>query len=502
MTEGILPFGPGGLMVIGAYLLGLLLIGGFGHRAQKENSLRDFYLGGSGIGFAALLLTLYATQYSGNTMLGFSGRAYRTGFGFLVSVHFMIAIIISYLLFAPQLHRLGKRYGFITPTDYLKQRFQSPTLNLIAPLLMIAALGNYLLAQLIAMGRALQGLTSLPPETAFVGGVVVLASVILVYENLGGFRAVAWTDVIQGLILMAGFAILIVLVFRTYGSLPDTVSSLLAGDEADRAKVLPPDATANRRWLSYILLFGLGASLYPQAIQRIFAAKSESTLRKSLSVMALLPLTTALIAVIVGVTGAANIPNLSASQSDQILTLICREIQAGSVLGYWLVVVLFSAILGALMSTADSCLLTLSSMVTKDVYRAFFRPNATQAQLTRVGKLASLLILVLMSLLAIYLNQLETKPTLVKLLDMKFDMLVQLVPAFMIGIHWQRLRSGPVAVGLIAGLITTFSLYGQTQIQALGFHSGLYGLLVNLSIAVIGSKLAPTPNANSLNTPR
>ena len=125
MTENTLPFGVGGFTVIGLYLAGLLVIGWFGRRAQKENSMRDFYLGGSGIGFIALLLTLYATQYSGNTMLGFSGKAYRTGFAFLVSVHFMISIIVGYLLFAPQLHRLSKKYGFITPTDFLNHRFGS-----------------------------------------------------------------------------------------------------------------------------------------------------------------------------------------------------------------------------------------------------------------------------------------------------------------------------------------------------------------------------------------
>ncbi len=489
MNDSIIPFGKGGLGVIALYLVGLLLIGWYGRRARQEESLRDFYLAGPGVGFIALLLTLYATQYSGNTMLGFSGRAYRTGFTFLVSVHFMISIIIGYLLFAPQLHRLSKKFRFITPTDFLNHRYRSRTVNLLGLGIMVAALGNYLLAQLIAMGRALQGLTTMPPQTAFVAGVIILATIILVYETLGGFRAVVWTDVLQGTILMIGFAALVYLVLDRYGSLGETIKLLLEGDPSDRAKVLPPSANESRRWISYVILFGLGASLYPQAIQRIFAARSERGLQRSLAVMAFLPFTTALIVVFVGVIGAAHMPDLNNAQTDRILTLICREVQAGSAFGYWLVVVLFAAILGALMSTADSCLLTLSSMITKDFYHPYVNPHASEAKLTQLGKTCSWIIVVLMAGLAIYLNQLEQKPTLVKLLDMKFDMLIQLVPAFVVGIHTQKLRALPVALGIVVGLSVTFGLYGNESVQAVGFHSGLYGLVANLLVAGLGSYL-------------
>ena len=488
MSESQLPFGLGGFVVIALYLVGLLVIGWFGRRAQTENSMRDFYLGGSGIGFIALLLTLYATQYSGNTMLGFSGRAYRSGFTFLVSVHFMISIIVGYLLFAPQLHRLSKKYGFITPTDFLQHRYHSQAINLLGPIIMIAALGNYLLAQLIAMGRALQGLTTLPPETAFLAGVVLLASIILAYETLGGFRAVAWTDVLQGSILMLGFGALIYLIMNRFSSISETTLLLMNGSDSDYTKVLPPDAHGSRRWFSYVILFGLGASLYPQAIQRIFAARSQKVLQRSLAVMAFLPFTTALIVVLVGVIGAAHIPDLNATEADQILTILCREVQAGSTFGYWLVVILFAAILGALMSTADSCLLTLSSMITKDIYQRFFNPSASEALLTRLGKTCSWLIVLLLSGLAVYLNQLESKPTLVRLLDMKFDMLVQLVPAFLLGIHWKSVKPKPVLWGMITGLLVTFSLYGNPTVAQIGVHSGLYGLAVNLGIVWLGSR--------------
>ena len=231
MEASVIPFGPGGLSFLGLYFLILVAIGWYGSKARESHSLKDFYLGGKGIGWWVLLLTLFATQYSGNTMFGFSGKAYRVGFSWITSVHFMTAIIVGYLIYAPRLHPLGKTHGFITPTDYLNHRFHHLGINLIAPCVMILALGNFLLAQLMAMGRALQGLTTLPDNQAYIIGVILLAIIMLIYETLGGFRAVAWTDVIQGVILIFGFGALVYLIWAHYGGLTAATQTLLESSE-------------------------------------------------------------------------------------------------------------------------------------------------------------------------------------------------------------------------------------------------------------------------------
>lgn len=487
MQKELLPFGPGGLAFLSLYLLSLLLVGWLGRRASTEKTLKDFYLGGKGVGMAVLFLTLYATQYSGNTLFGFSGKAYRIGFAWLTCVHFMTAIIVGYLLFAPQLYRLAKRYQFITPVDYMDHRFGHRGLNLLSSLVMTAALANYFLAQLIAMGRALQGLTTVDPQVAFVCGVILLASIMLIYETLGGFRAVAWTDAIQGVVMLLGIVGLTVLVFNLYGGLGESTRILLNGPEETRFKVMPPDALTARNWFSYILIFGLGASLYPQSIQRIYASNSSRSLKRGLTLMVLMPLVTSLFAVTMGIIGAAQLPGLEGSEADRILTLICREVQQSSVIGYWIVVILFAAILAALMSTADSCMLTISSMLTKDIYQRFINPSSDQAFLTNLGKFISWILVWALAGLAIYMNSLPGKPTLVKLLDLKFDMLVQLVPAFMIGIHSSRINGNAVFYGLITGLVVTFLFYGNEWITQTGFHKGLYGLIANLLVVIIGS---------------
>ena len=83
--------GTGGLIFIGIYVLALIGIGWLGHRAKKENTLDDHYLGGRSFGFGVLFLTLYATQYSCNSCMGFVGKAYRDGLPIIYTVVAMMA---------------------------------------------------------------------------------------------------------------------------------------------------------------------------------------------------------------------------------------------------------------------------------------------------------------------------------------------------------------------------------------------------------------------------
>ncbi|MEM7280530.1 MAG: sodium:solute symporter family protein [Pseudomonadota bacterium] len=485
--NGLLPFGPFAWAFIALYLSSLLLVGYISFKARRTNTLHDFYVAGSGFGFFVLLMTLYATQYSGNTLFGFSGATYRIGFPWILSVHSIAAIVMFLLAYALRLHRLSKQHGFVTPVDFIAFRYSHKPLALLASIVMIVVLCNYLLAQLMAMGRALQGLAGESGDIAYNWGVVVLALIIVVYGTLGGLRAVAWTDLIQGTVLMLGFLLLLLLLYVQFGSIGDATREIISRGEV--AKVAPPDASRMREWVSYVLLIGMGGALYPQAIQRVYAAGSESTLRKSMAVMAFLPFVSIFVSVLAGIYALAYVSGLSGVSSDQALTALFREVQQHSLLGYALVVLIFSAVLAAIMSTADSAMLSISSMFTKDIYGEYFEPAADEARLSFVGKVCSWVLITLLVMLAILLKD---KASLVSLIDRKFDLLVQLVPAFMLGVHSNYLKPKPVFLGLVFGVITALVLaFGPFDFvdggKIYGFHPGLYGLGLNLLICLSGS---------------
>jgi len=483
----LLPFGAGAWLFFSCYLCSLLLLGWLGRKARKEDSMQDFYLAGRGFSFFVLFLTLYATQYSGNTVFGVAGGSYRLGFAWLISVHYMMAIIVFYQTFAFKLQALARHRNFITPVDYLMDRFGSRAIATIASIVMIVALANYLLAQLMTMGRALQGLAGPAGDIAYNYGVMSLALIMVIYGTLGGIRAIAWTDVIQGAVLLVGFVVLLLLMIHHFG--PLAAATEVISQSVNIEKLQRPNASMLREWLSYILLVGIGGALYPQAIQRIYSARSLRPLKQSFAAMAFMPFISVLIAVIVGIYALAYVPGLEGAATDQALASILRIIQEQSLFGYALVVLIFSAVLAALMSTADSAMLSISSMFTKDIYAVYIRPDAPESELTRLGKRCSWIVVGVLSLLAIVLKE---QTSLIGLLDRKFDLLVQLAPAFMLGINWLGLRSGPILIGLLLGLVISLMLaFGPFSFvvagKIWGFHPGLYGLVVNLVIAVAGS---------------
>ena len=108
-------FGPGALIAVGLYLVSMIGVGWIARTRRQSNSMADFYLAGRSMGLAVLFLTLYATQYSGNTLFGYTGKTYRIGFEWTASVLFMFSIIVGYMLFAPRLVALARKEGFITP---------------------------------------------------------------------------------------------------------------------------------------------------------------------------------------------------------------------------------------------------------------------------------------------------------------------------------------------------------------------------------------------------
>lgn len=485
--SNVLPFGLGAWLFFSLYLSTLLLLGWLGRKARKEDSMQDFYLAGRGFGFFVLFLTLYATQYSGNTVFGVTGATYRIGFPWLIAVHYMLAIVVFFQVFAFKLQPLAQKKGFVTPVDFIRYRFDSRTLATLASIVMIIALSNYLLAQLMTMGRALQGLAGPNGDIAYNYGVVGLALIMVVYGTLGGLRAIAWTDVIQGCVLFVGFMILMLLMLYQFGPISEATAVIAQSSEPE--KLARPNASMQREWLSYILLVGIGGALYPQAIQRMYSAKSVGTLKRSFATMAFMPFFSVLIAFIVGIYALAFVPGLEGADADQAMSSILRIIQEQSFLGYALVVLIFSAVLAALMSTADSAMLSISSMFIKDIYAVHFRPDATESELTKMGKRCSWIVVGALTMLAIILKE---QTSLIGLLDRKFDLLVQIAPAFMLGIHWMGLRAGPVLIGLVTGLIIALSLaFGPFDFivdgKVWGFHPGIYGLVVNLSLAVGGS---------------
>ncbi|WP_170006529.1 sodium:solute symporter family protein [Bacillus fonticola] len=479
MNEELVFAGMDGVVILIAFAVIMLGIGYFAGRGKDlHNSMSDYFLAGRGLGIVALFFTLYATQYSGNTVVGYAPAGYRSGFSWLQSIPFMTIIVGVYLLYAPRMYVIAKRRNYLTPTDWISDRFKSKGVTILAIILMLWGLGNYLLEQLVAIGQAVSGLTggTIPYHIA----VVVFIIVMLVYEWMGGMRAVAYTDVFQGIVLMVGiFALLGGALYLVGGSFGD-VSQYLADNEPEKIGV-PPFATSIN-WLSMIVLTGLGAAIYPHAIQRIYSSRSERTLKRSFAGMALMPPITTGLVFVVGIIGIMMFPGLDTQGSEQLVGLMANEVAGINPIFYWIMVIMFGGIVAAILSTADSVLLSFSSMVSNDIYGKFINQNASEQKKIMVGKVVGIIAIGILLIIAW-----NPPGTLYEIFVLKFELLVQVFPAFVLGIYWKRLSAKPVFWGMLAGALIAGIMTLTGYKTFMGIHGGIIGLVVNFAICIVGS---------------
>ncbi|MCE4599423.1 MAG: sodium:solute symporter family protein [Desulfurococcales archaeon] len=466
-------------VLIGVIIYSIILLSlGYIYRV-KRLTLKDYFLGGKTTGALFLFFTLYATQYSGNTFVSYAGRAYRLGFWWVVSVPFFLMIYITYLWFAPRLYVISKKRGYITPADFIKDRFNSPLAALIASLLMLYGLSNYLLEQVTAMGHSFEGITQgLVPYWA---GALFLVMVMVIYEWLGGWKGVIWTDFIQGAIMVTGLiAVLFIIAFKY--PLSDAIQVWLDNEKTSKL-VMPPPSSFIKTWLAIYALVGIGAAIYPQAIQRIYAAKDEKALKRSISGLAFMPLITPLVILLIGIEARYYFPDLGKVESDKAFPLFMSMLANEGVIYFFITLIMFMAVLAAIQSTADSVLLSIGSMVSKDLYKEWINREADEKRSTLVGKLVSVILIGV-----IFLIGMTPKTTLWHLTEIKFEVLIQAAPAFLLGIYWKRMAKIPTIVGMVAGAAVAVGMK-LTIGRYMGIYEGLWGLLVNLIIVIVGSLL-------------
>jgi len=461
-----------GVLALVLYVVALAVITELARRARTDASPADHFLAGRTIGPFVLFLTFYATAYSGNSLLGYPGEAYRRGFLWVMSTGFMLGIIVCFHGLAPKLRPLASRHGFVSPGDWLRHRFGGEpggrALLVAVALLMTIALGNFLLAQMIAMGTVTAQVTGgLVPYWL---GVVGLAGVILAYETVGGMRAVAWTDSVQGgLMVLALGAVCGRIVWEADGlaGLTDAVAAVRP------SAVAVPSGVECVEWVSSIVLLGLGSVAYPQLIQRLYAARSGRALGQSMAMMSFMPLLTTTVVALIGLAAIPRFPQLERVAADGVMPMLLAE---WATEGGWmlvLVVVVFMGALAAIMSTADSILLSLGSLISEDLLG---RPGHDPAT-TVLGKRAAAAVMVAAVTLA-----LAPRLTLWRLIELKMELLIQCVPAFLLALHWPRLGARPLLAGVVAGTAATVALELAGVARVGGVHVGVVGVAFNVAV--------------------
>ena len=296
-------------------------------------------------------------------------------------------------------------------------------------------------------------------------GVLLLALVVVVYETVGGMRAVAWTDTVQGLMLVVGLTGLLIAVSPTPTHLAG-LTEWIATESPE--KVAGTGWDVCRNWFSTLVLIGFSAAVYPHAIQRIYAARDGAALKRSFSVMVFLPLVTTGSVFLVGILAIEQLAGAGPIEADQVLPLLLTQWSESSPVLYALSLLVIVAAVSAIMSTADSVLLSLSSILAKDVLGTTILQGGDEAHLTQAGKFVSWILVAALAGIA-----LNPRITLWGLTEVKMEILGQVAPLFVLGVSWDRLTTRAALTGMVTGTTAYVGLLATGHASCGTFTPGL-----------------------------
>lgn len=364
-----------------AYLAAMAAVGVLAWRRTAD--LSDFILGGRRLGRWVTALSAEASDMSGWLLLGLPGLAYATGLqAAWLAAGLLAGTWLNWRFLAARLRRETERAAdALTLPDYLERRFadQRRVLRVVSALFILFFFTFYTGSGLAAGARLFETVFGLDYHTALAAG----AGAVLVYTFLGGFLAVSWTDLIQGLLMLFALLLVPVALLEAQGGWADTLARI----EARRPALLDPFTDAAGAPLTAIAIlsllgWGLGYFGQPHILARFMAIRDPAELGAARRIAVTWVALTLAGATLVGLLAIPHLqPPLEGAQTEKVFIhlvgLLFHPVLAG---------ILLSAVLAAVMSTADSQLLVASSALTEDLYRPFLRPRASQRELVWAGR--------------------------------------------------------------------------------------------------------------------
>jgi len=439
------------ISVLVAYFLIILCIG-FIARTKLKSPQETYFLADRQFGTLILLGTMVATNFSAFTVFGTSGAGYRDGYAFFPIMGFGTGFMaLTFWILGKKIWQIGKDHGAVTPPELVRSLYQSPVLSLLFATVMILFTIPYLALQPMAAGYALEALIGLP----YVYGCLLVTVIIVLYTLRGGLRAVAWTDVFQGLMMFLLLLASVIIVANHHGGFVEAHQNLFSSHPQLFSR---PGGTGKYTygiWFSFIMLWFFCDPMFPQLFQRFFTAKNPKVISRTMLLYPLICTLVFFLPISVGVMGHLSFPDLAAKEADRILPMTLTLIS-----GDFMAALVLAAGLAALMSTMDSQLLTMSSIFSRDILPLI---SKTKEQTSISGRVFVIFLSIAGLLLAM-----KPPATILQIATQTFTGLAVLFPTVLFGLYFKRVFSVAAILSILAGegvmLLFYFKIWSTTSV--------------------------------------
>ncbi len=461
-----------------AYLALVMIVGIATARSNRSSG--DFFLAGRRLPGWVIALSERASGESAWLLIGLPGLFFAEGFGAIwTAVGCAVGIMFSWTWIAPRLREATGTYGSLTIPDYLENRFgdESRRLRILAALVVIVFYTLYVSAQIVAAGKVLNTAFDMSPLT----GMMLGTGIIVLYTLLGGFLAVAITDVIQGLLMVFALVLLPILGIAQLGGWNGLGGAIAQVDPS--LLEISAGKSGHALWVGLVigsLGIGLGYMGQPHLVTRFMAARSTKDLASGRRLAAVWTVLSFWGAILVGAVGFALITTGGLPGVENLAALDDRErimpLVAQALLHPWIAGVLISAAIAAMMSTADSQLLVATSAVAEDFVHKLMGRNIDERRLVGISRITTLLLGFVAFALALLAK------------DFVFNLVLYawaglgavFGPVLLLALWWKGTTRTGAFSGMLAGLVT---ILVWTRVPAL--KAAVYELVPAFLLALL-----------------
>jgi len=430
-----------------SFIIYSLFIIGFGlysTRLRKRTS-DDFVLANRELGPWAASLSASASAESGWVMLGLVGEAYLFGAAaFWIIPGIALGYLFNWFFIAERLRKVSLDGSLVTLPQFIVNRFgkNSKALLLISSVIITAAMLGYVAAQMNAAGKAFDAVFSMP----YWIGVLVGAGIILAYTITGGFRAICWTDIIQATFMFIALIIMPIVVLFKLGGYSNFLEGIQQVDPDLLSFTYGKAGFAMLGFIAGLIGIGLGYPGQPHVLSRFMAAKDTNTIRKAGMISISWMVIVYLGAIFFGLFAKVYFGEIA--DPEQALPLAIAEFLSPIIGGF-----VIAAIVSAICSTADSQLIVVSSIISRDIV-PIFKKNSSIDDYNKTQNLDRV-VLVLLALLSILFALSENRVIFTFVLYAWSVLGASFGPVVILGLLWKKTSKAGAITGMLTGAIVS-----------------------------------------------
>ena len=491
------------LVAFVAYMGMMILIGALN---SKNTSNEDYFLGGRGLGSWTAALSAQASDMSGWLLMGLPGAVYLAGTGEAwIAIGLLIGTVLNWYLVARRLRKYTiVANNSLTIPSFFENRFHDKkgVLKIVSSVIIIVFFAVYTASAFASGAKLFANVfgTGADDKTAYTTGLIIAAVVILVYTLLGGFKAVCYTDFIQGMLMLV--AILAVPIIAYIGISGDMTGALSKNGVADPAGYLSlmKDADGNPvTAVSVISNLGwaLGYFGMPHILVRFMAIKSDKEVKKSRVIAIVWVILSLGAACFLGLVarGFLNEDLVASGKKEVVFIKTILQIFDGNIVLIFIGGIFLCGILAAIMSTADSQLLVTASSISEDMYKGVIKKDASEKSALNVGRVSVVVVAIVAFVIA--LNPDSSVMDLVS--DAWAGFGAAFGPIILLSLFWKRFNLSGAAAGMITGFVTVIvwdyiPFGGELLATATGLYSLVLGFALALIVAVIVTLITKAPS--------